>query len=284
MVKYELPPEKSMRDQSVIGIVLRCALPHPGQNAVRLQNAKRTIVLKTAARWVRSHLSLMAHERMGALLPAWPVVLRRLKRQGFEPRTVFDIGVADGTPDLYAAFPEAQYYLIDPTMESLPHMQRIARRLDAKVMNFALGEKEAELVIGVRPDDIAGSTFFEEIGPIEGVKHYPVKMRRFDQVVNGFARPALCKIDVQGSELDVLRGIGERIHDIDVIIIESSVIATIKDGPEIADIVLYLKEKGFALHDMLGSTRRPLDNALAQLDLMFVQEDSAFRADKRWSA
>lgn len=241
-------------------------------------------MLKRTARWVRSQLSLLAHDAVTQLLPAWPVTLRRLKRQGFRPRTVFDIGVADGTPDLYAAFPEAQFYLIDPTRESLPHMERIARRLNARIMNIALGERDAEMTIGVRPNDIAGSTFFEEIGPIDGVKHYPVVMRRFDQVVNGFARPALCKIDVQGSELDVLRGIGERIRDIDVIIIETSVIATIKDGPEIADIVGHLKSKGFALHDMLGSTRRPLDNALAQLDLLFVPADSPFRADKRWAA
>ena len=244
----------------------------------------RAPVLKTTARWLRSHLSLLAHDAAERLLPGWPVALRQLRRQGFQPRTVFDIGVADGTPDLYAAFPHAQYYLIDPTLESLPHMQRIARRLDARIMNIGLGAQEAELTIGVRPDDIAGSTFYEEIGPLRGVKRYSVVVRRFDQVVNGFARPALCKIDVQGSELDVLRGIGERIHDIDVIICETSVIATIKDGPEVADIVAYLNEKGFALHDMLGSTRRPLDNALAQLDLMFVKADSPFRADKRWSA
>ena len=246
--------------------------------------ADEDILLKSTARWLRSRLSLLAHDAVQDCLPAWPVALRKLKRSGFHPRTVFDIGVADGTPDLYAAFPDAQYYLVDPTLESLPHMQRIARQLDAKILNIALGATEAEMMIGVRPDDIAGSTFYEEIGPLAGVKRYPVVVRRFDQVVNGFARPALCKIDVQGSELDVLRGIGERIHDLDVIICETSVIATIKDGPEVADIVAYLRDKGFALHDMLGSTRRPLDNALAQLDLMFVKADSPFRADKRWSA
>ena len=241
-------------------------------------------MLKTTARWLRSHLSLVAHDAVDRLLPAWPVALRQLKRHGFQPQTIFDIGVADGTPDLYAAFPQAQYYLVDPTLESLPHMQRIARRLNAKILNIALGEEDKELTIGVRPNDIAGSTFFEEIGPLANVKRYPVVVRRFDQVVNGFAKPALCKIDVQGAELNVLRGIGARIHDIDVIIVETSVIATIKDGPEVADIIAYLDDKGFALHDMVGSTRRPLDNALAQLDLLFVKRESPFRADKRWSA
>ena len=45
----------------------------------------------------------------------WATCLELLKTQGFQPKTVFDIGVAGGTPDLYAAFPNAFYYLVDPT-------------------------------------------------------------------------------------------------------------------------------------------------------------------------
>ena len=31
-----------------------------------------------------------------------------------KPKTVIDVGVADGTPELYAAFPSAYHVLIDP--------------------------------------------------------------------------------------------------------------------------------------------------------------------------
>lgn len=243
----------------------------------------RTNPIKTSGRWLRRHLSLLAHDTLGNLLPDWPIALRQLKRRGFHPRTIFDIGVADGTPDLYAAFPDAEYYLIDPTLESLPHMQRIAGRLNATILNMALGDRDAELTISVRPDDIAGSSFYEEVGPLASVKHYTVPVRRFDHVVNGFSRPALCKIDVQGAELSVLRGIGERIHDLDVIIVETSVIATVKNGPEVIDVIDYMKQQNFVLYDTLGGTRRPLDNALAQVDLLFVKANSPFRADRRWS-
>lgn len=238
---------------------------------------------KAVAKWLLRQASLWLHAIIG-VMPAWPYALRELKARGFRPRTVFDIGVADGTPDLYAAFPDAEYYLFDPTRESLPHMQRIARKLNARIFNLALGDQEDEMAIVVRCDDIGGSTFFEEVGPLGPTRRYAVKVRRFDRAVDGFDRPALCKIDVQGAEMNVLRGMGERIHDMDAIIVETSILATIKGGPEVAEVVAYMHQRGFVLYDMLGGTRRPLDRALAQLDLFFVKETSALRADRRWAS
>jgi FkbM family methyltransferase len=236
---------------------------------------------RNAAKWLLGYTGVVVNGTLG-VVPAWHYVLRRMRAGGFEPRTVFDIGVARGTPELYGTFPNAKYYLVDPTHESVPYMNDIARRLKAEVLNVALGECDAERVIGARPGDIGGSSFFHEVGEDPPMERYPVPVRRFDQIINGFERPALAKIDVQGAEMQVLRGMGERIRDLDAIIVEASVIATLRDGPEIADVIGFMKEKGFVVYDMLGGSRRPLDRALAQVDLMFVQEDSQFRADRRW--
>jgi FkbM family methyltransferase len=236
---------------------------------------------RNAAKWLMGCAGVVVNGTLG-VVPAWQYVLRRLRAAGFEPRTVFDIGVARGTPELYGAFPNAKYYLVDPTHESVPYMHQIAQRLQAEVLNVALGDCDAERVICARTEDIGGSSFFDEVGEDPPMQRYPVPVRRFDQIINGFERPALAKIDVQGAELQVLRGMGERIRDLDAIIVEASVIATVRDGPEVADVIGYMKDKGFVVYDMLGGARRPLDRALAQVDLLFVQEDSEFRADRRW--
>lgn len=238
-------------------------------------------IARIAARWALGLTGSALNSTIG-VVPSWQYVLRRLRVAGFEPETIFDIGVAYGTPELYAAFPDAHYYLVDPTRESAPHMAGIARHLDADVLNVAFGDRDAERVIGARPTDIGGSTFFEEIGEAPPTDRYPVPVRRFDHIVDGFERPALAKLDVQGAELEVLQGMGERIRELDAIIVEASVIATIKGGPELADLIGYMKGKGFVVYDMLGGHRRPLDNALAQIDLLFVGEDLEFRADRRW--
>jgi FkbM family methyltransferase len=214
----------------------------------------------------------------------WATCLELLKTQGFQPKTVFDIGVAGGTPDLYAAFPNAFYYLVDPTQESLPHMRAIAQKLNAKILHLALGEEECSLEIEVRPNDIGASSFFEEIGPLTGTRRYAVPVQRFDRVVTGFERPALCKIDVQGAEVRVLSGMGTRIDEFDAFIIEISTIATIKSAPEADRVFAFLDQHGFVIYDILSLNRRPLDSALAQIDVLFIKRNSQIRSDHRWRA
>lgn len=217
-----------------------------------------------------------------APVPSWRHSFKVLERYGFSPATVFDIGVGFGTHALYHAYPNASYYLIDPTAESLDHMRRIARRLDAQILHLALGDRDGEAMIEIR-SDIQGSTLFEEYGPRDFLRKDRVPVRRFDTVIGNFERPALCKIDVQGSEMLVLDGMTGRIAEIDVFLLETSTLATVRGGPEACDVIRFMKEQGFVLFDVVGIKRRPLDGVTAQLDLVFVAEDSYLRADRRWS-
>ena len=214
---------------------------------------------------------------------SWRQPLRALQRHGFDPATVFDIGVGFGTWSLYRAFPDAYYHLIDPTPEALPYMRKIVRRLSGEAHAVALGDHDGEATLEVRPD-VQGSTLLEEVGPRQVLRFERVPMRRFDRLMSGFARPALAKIDVQGAELMVLNGMTGRIKDIDAFVIETSTIATVKGGAEVADIVAFMHEHGFVVADIVGRKRRPLDGATAQFDLLFVPDVSPLRADRRWAS
>jgi hypothetical protein len=45
-----------------------------------------------------------------------------------------------------------------------------------------------------------------------------------------------------------------------------------------------MHEREFVVWDVLALGRRPLDAALAQIDLVFVPERSPLRRDRRWNA
>lgn len=233
--------------------------------------------LKTALRPLASSLPALSG------LPSWPRSMRVLQRYGFAPATVFDIGVGYGTFPLYRAFPDAFYHLVDPAQESYAHMQRVARRLRCELHPVALGDRDGDALLEVR-GDIQESTLLEELGPREVRRVDRVPMRRFDTLFGMIARPSLCKIDVQGAELMVLSGMANRLADIDALVIETSTIATVRGGAEVHDVVKFLGDRGFHLADVIGLRRRPLDDATAQLDLLFVPRESGPRRDRRWAA
>jgi FkbM family methyltransferase len=205
-----------------------------------------------------------------------------LRRHGLAPRTVFDIGVAAGTPWLYAAFPDARFVLVDPSRESLPHMRRWAERLDAQVLNLALGAEETTMRLRVG-ENIERASLHEEAEPLGIVAEYDVRVRRLDTVIDDFERPALCKIDAQGGEIEVLRGMGRHLTAIDAFIIETSLLAPFHDSPELLDLVRLMDEQGYVLHDIVGTYRRQLDLALAQIDAAFVPRGSPLRCERRWA-
>lgn len=220
---------------------------------------------------------------MGEPRLSWRRSLCSLRHRGFHPMTVFDVGVGFGTWALYRAFPDALYHLIEPAPESQAYMEMLARRLRCHIHPVALGDRDGEAKLEIRAD-IQGSTLLEEIGPRAALRVDRVPMRRFDTLFAEFDRPALCKIDVQGAELTVLQGMTAKMAQIDALIVETSTLATVKGGAEVHAIVQFMHDHGFSLADVIGLKHRPLDDATAQLDLMFVPEQSCLRADRRWAS
>src|SRR5258708_8787843 len=93
-------------------------------HAVSEQPAKKTGMVTRLKDFLRPYfLWVRAGLPARAAAPSWEQSFRVLRRHGLRPATVFDIGVAYGTYQLYRAFPDAYYHLIDPTSQS-PHHQR----------------------------------------------------------------------------------------------------------------------------------------------------------------
>ncbi len=80
----------------------------------------------------------------------------------------------------------------------------------------------------------------------------------------------------------VLKGMVDRLPEIDALIIEVSTIATLHGAPELCEVIKFLAQQNWSVADILSMSRRPLDGALAQLDLLFVPNNSSLRKDKQW--
>jgi hypothetical protein len=92
----------------------------------------------------------------------------------------------------------------------------------------------------------------------------------------------LIKVDVQGAELQVLAGASRTLRQTEAVIMEVSLFETIIGAPQFGDVVSRMKQLDFVVYDAYGFYYRPLDNALIQVDIVFVREHGPFRQSHAW--
>ena len=211
--------------------------------------------------------------------------LVQLSSLGFRPNTVIDIGVADATLELYAAFPRAVHLLIEPLAEFEPFLKKICATYNAQYVLAAAGEAPGTAVLHVHPDKVGSSLLHEVEGPsVDGVPR-TVPIVTVDQICieRDLKAPYLLKADVQGAELQVLSGATRTLQETDVVILEVSLLAAMIGGPELLDVVCRMKDFGFVAYDLFGLHYRPLDNALCQVDVIFVPQHSPLRKSRAYA-
>lgn len=212
--------------------------------------------------------------------------LRQMHRLGLTPRTVIDVGVAFETRELYEEFRDSEFLLIEPLLEFEPFLKKICAEFKAQYVLAAAGESSGFISLNVHKDQLDCSSLFREAEG-SGVDGEPreVRMVTIDEICEerGLAGPYLLKVDVQGAELRVLAGAKKVLQKCDVVILEVTLFGTMIDGPQLADVVAYMQEQGFAVYDMWGMLYRPLDGALAQIDMAFVPSNSALRAEQAFA-
>jgi FkbM family methyltransferase len=205
--------------------------------------------------------------------------LQQISRLGFKPGTVIDVGVATQTLELYQEFKESSLLLIEPLVEFEPFLRNICASYKAQYVLAAAGETPGTATINVHPDKF-GSSFLKEVegATVDGTPR-EVPVVTIDQVCaeKSLAGPYLIKVDVQGAELQVLAGAERTLRETEVVILEVTLFGTMIGGPQLFDIVHWMKNSGFVVYDIYGFHYRPLDNALCQVDMVFVREQSRFR-------
>jgi FkbM family methyltransferase len=211
--------------------------------------------------------------------------LYHLAGKNFQPGTVLDVGAARAYWSLNAQsyFPDAQFYLAEPLDEYAGELRDLCAR-DSRFhfLPTAIGAGDGPVEITVSAD-LFGSHCLPH-PEADPARRRTVRQRTVDSLIaeGCLAPPDLVKIDVQGYEIQVIAGAAEALKRAEAVMVEVSLFRFMPDAPLAHEVIADLASRGFVLFDVAGSLRRPYEDDLGQLDLVFVSSRSRLVESSRW--
>jgi FkbM family methyltransferase len=202
--------------------------------------------------------------------------------RSFTPAGIVDIGAHKGHWSTRAAkiFPGVPIFMV----EAQGNLEGDLRRSGFPYALCLLGAKNQEAVaFKVDPEWPTGGSVLEEVTSFQR-QTISMPMRRLDDLETGLKGPLFLKLDVQGYELEVLRGAQSTLAQTDVIVAEVALLNYNVGAPLMAEVVAFMAERGFEPYDIGDVMRRFEDRAMFQCDMIFVRHDSALRAKRKFYA
>ena len=233
--------------------------------------------------------------RLGLVVQRWPATrfnatdaaLTLLRRNGFQPDVVIDVGANRGqwTSMARETFPDAVYHLVEPQHGCLSALQRLAAgspRIHLHATAVTRPGVRTVVMIG-GGDDHAGTGNFIPSRAIATAAHNPMSYpsTTLDALfANITSSRVLLKLDVEGHELMVLEGARSLLQRVEVIVSEFWMYRI--DEQEMAtlpELVATLQQAGFVLYDFGALHGRRSDGRLMSGDAVFVRRDSPLVAN-----
>jgi len=206
-------------------------------------------------------------------VPSIDRTLYAMRANGFHPQTVLDIGAykGDWMKLCRSVWPASSVLMIEASPDRAAILRELATSTTGLSAECALLGATATEAARFYEQDSASSALPE--GAKSGQPFVSLPMLTLDELTRGtiFESPELIKLDVQGYELEVLRGGKTALKSAEAVLLEVNLIPVYEGAPLLQEVVEFMAAEGFRAYDIAGMIRRPLDGALWQTDIVFVR-------------
>ncbi len=200
----------------------------------------------------------------------------------YQFNSILDVGSNEGqfAEKILSIFPSAEIYCFEPLPEVFEKLKlNFKDRSNFHYYNYALGDFSVEMDIH-RNEYSPSSSLLEMLDLHKSNFDFAVKSevtriqtRTLDSIFSTpILNPVLLKIDVQGYEMQVLKGAELVLQQANVIIIETSFYELYKNQPLFEDIYSYLISKDFRYVGNIEQLESPKDHQVLQADAVFIKK------------
>lgn len=201
---------------------------------------------------------------------------RRVAAKGFSPAAIIDVGAYEGnwTRSVREVFPDAFVLMVEPQTGK-------ASCLEAAVSDLGSVRYERALLSAVAGERVmfyemsTGSSIYPEQSNVAR-SETELSTETLDRLSSELESPIFLKIDVQGAELEVLKGAPQTLSRTDLIQLEIAMLPYNKGAPTFLEVLLFMDALGFVPLDFSGESR-PTGADLVQVDILFCRSDSYLR-------
>lgn len=206
------------------------------------------------------------------------IAYTRLAENGFSPGSIIDIGANNGSWSrlIRKVFEKNLILMIEARAEEEKALKNTCQDLlNANYIISLLGSSGQEKVsFSVHG---SGSSIFSELSNAPR-SFSNLKMKTLDEITSELHLndPIFLKLDVQGAELEVLKGAANILTRSEVVQLEVALLDYNQGAPTFADVVTFMDKRNYHVFDIAGFIK-PNKIDLSHIDVLFVQRSSKLR-------
>lgn len=192
----------------------------------------------------------------------------------FDPLTILDIGANTGQFNSLCKshFPQAYCYLIEGNKRCENSIKSTG--CDYSICLLSDSEKDVDFFVRSTEPLCTGNSIYRENTSFFSDDQIIIEKITTKTLDSLFPDKTfdLVKIDVQGSELDIIRGGINLIGKSKGVLLEVSLVEYNLNSPNKQQVYDYMYSIGFVDVELIGNIHHPIDNSLIQQDILFVNK------------